>query len=357
MHLTALQPLAARRVALMRTNLLVRPGEIALAEVERPSAGPGEVVVRVRAALTCGTDLKAFLRGHPKFPMPTPFGHEFSGEVAEVGPGVGSFHEGDAIMAVPTAPCGECYYCAHGDENLCDEVMNEYVLGGFGEYVQLPARIVSLNMFPKPAGIGFAQAALLEPLSCVVHGLEMVPLRPEATVVLIGAGAISLLHALVLRAMGVGKLIIVGRGESRVAQARQLMGARVLSGGVEMALDPVLELTGGHGADVVIECTGQVEVWTHAPTLARRGGWVVLFGGCPAGSRVTFDTKRLHYDQVRIVSPFHFTPRAVRRAYDLLAGGAIDGRSLISGEVPLESLQEALMRHHRGEGVKYAVIP
>lgn len=341
---------------LMRAQLLHRPGEMELVHLPRPVAGPGDIVLRVRAALTCGTDVKTFLRGHPIFPTPTLFGHEFAGEAAEIGSGVTRFKEGDALMTVPTAPCGECYYCRSGDGNLCDAIKRDYVVGGFGEYLKLPARVVNINAFHKPAALRFREAALLEPLSCVVHGLDMVPLRPQFTVVLLGAGAISLLHLLALRAMGVDRVIVVGRGEKRLKWARQFGATHVLGGGVEHASEPLLELTDGRGADVVIECTGQPAVWEAAPALARRGGWVILFGGCASGTRVSFDAHRLHYDQVRLVSPFHFTPDAVRRAHDLLVSGQLDGSALISGEFPLEELPTALDVHRRGEGIKYAVV-
>ena len=337
--------------------MLHRPGEMELVEVPRPKAGPGEIVLRVQAALTCGTDVKTFLRGHPIFPTPTLFGHEFAGEVAEIGAGVGAFAEGDAVMTVPTAPCGECYYCGHGDENLCDAIKRDYVVGGFGEYLLLPRRVVETNTFAKPDELSFAEAALLEPLSCVVHGLEMVPLRPDSSIALLGAGAISLLHLLAARAMGVENVFVIGRREERLEQARRLGASQVIGGGAEEAVPALLELTGGRGADIVIECTGQLLVWEAAPGLARRGGWVVLFGGCPLGSRVVFDTHRLHYDQVRIVSPFHFTPRAVQHARDFLVERRLDGSGLISGEYSLAELPIALDRHRRGDGFKYAVVP
>src|SRR5262245_7081185 len=245
----------------MRAQMLHRPGEMELVSVARPSAGAGEILLRVKAALTCGTDVKTFLRGHPIFPTPTLFGHEFSGVVAQAGRGVKGFKEGDAVMAVPTAPCGECFYCRHSDENLCDAIKRDYVVGGFGEYVRLPARVVRTNVFPKPAELGFAEAALLEPLSCVVHGLDMIPLGPDSVVALLGAGAISLLHFLALRALGVKKVIVVGRGEKRLEQARRLGASDTLGGGVENAGPAILERTEGRGADVVIECTGQPLVW------------------------------------------------------------------------------------------------
>src|SRR5262249_55394722 len=243
----------------------------------RPVPGPGEMVVRVRAALTCGTDIKAFERGHPKFPMPTPFGHEFAGEVAETGPGVRDFRAGDAIMAVPTVPCGRCYYCARQQENLCDTVMETMVLGAYAEYLKLPAPLVSTNVFFKPTAVPFPVAALLEPLACVLHGLESAVLYPQDTVVLIGAGAISLLHLLALRAMGAERIIVVARSSARAQHARDLGADEVLVGSVAASRDAVLAATDGRGADVVIECTGHVDVWEAAPALARRGGHVILF--------------------------------------------------------------------------------
>ena len=166
----------------MKTHVLVRPGEIVFQEVPCPTPGPGEIVMRIRAALTCGTDVKAFLRGHPKFPMPTPFGHEFAGEVAAVGAQVRGFRDGDAIMAMPTAPCGACYYCERQQENLCETVMETMVLGALrrvhqaaGAHRRAPTSIRSRRVCRSP------WRALLEPLSCVVHGLESLSLRPDDT--------------------------------------------------------------------------------------------------------------------------------------------------------------------------------
>jgi L-iditol 2-dehydrogenase len=313
--------------------------------------------VRVRAALTCGTDVKTFLRGHPKFPTPTRFGHEFSGELVQVGSQVSGFREGDAVMAVPSAPCGACYNCTREQENLCSSLMNDYVLGAYGQFVKLPARIVAGGLFHKPDRLTFSEAALLEPLSCVVHGLQQIPVRPDDTAVLIGAGAISLLHLLLLRAMGLTQVIVIGRNQKRAAFAQRAGASAVLTEPPLTAREAILDLTDGRGADIVIECTGQVEVWEAAPALARRGGAVVLFGGCPAGTTARFETQRLHYEQLQIVSPFHFTPRAVRTAYDWLTSGQLDTRAVISGEFPIAKLQEALTRHQLGEGVKFAVIP
>jgi L-iditol 2-dehydrogenase len=342
--------------ATMRGHVLVRPGHVELRDLPRPSAGADGVVVRVRAALTCGTDVKTFVRGHPIFPTPTLFGHEFAGDVVEVGTQIRGVEAGEPVMAAPTAPCGACYYCRREQENLCAQVTEQFVVGAFAEYVRLPAAVVQTNLFPKPAAISYAEAALLEPLACVLHGLSQVRLRSEDTVVLVGAGPIALLHLLVLRHRGLSRIVVVARRPARAAQARAL-GAEVVPVAVEAARPPILALTEGRGADLVIECTGEPSVWEAAPGLARRGGQVELFGGCPVGTVVRFDTARLHYEQVGIVSPFHFTPRDVRAAYELLAAGDFGGQALISDVLPLDRLEEALTRHRSGEGAKFAIRP
>jgi L-iditol 2-dehydrogenase len=346
-----------RSSELMRAQVLLQPGQLQLSEVVRPRPGPGGVVVRVEAALTCGTDLKAFLRGHPKFPMPTLFGHEFAGVLAEVGSEVRGFAEGDEVMAAPTAPCDACYFCDRGQENLCARVMDTMVLGAYAEYIELPASIVRTNLYRKPRSLSYPEAALLEPLACVLHGLSQVQVRADDTVLLLGAGGIALLHILALRAQGVERVIVVARGEPRAALARRLGASSVVLADAKEAREPVLELTGGRGADIVVECTGQVDVWEASLSLARRGGQVVLFGGCPDGAVACFDTTRLHYDQIRLVSPFHFTPRDVRRSYEVLETGNFGGEALITDEYRLDQLSEALTRHQRGDGAKFAIIP
>jgi len=341
----------------MRQFLLEEPGRIRLHEVPRPEPGPGEVVVRVRAALTCGTDVKAFLRGHPMWPMPTPFGHEFCGDIAAVGSSVTGWKEGDAVMAAPTAPCAACFFCGKGQENLCESIMETMVLGAYGDYVRLPERIVRRNLFAKPPHLSFAAGALMEPLACVLHGLAAVDLERVDSAVLLGAGAISLLHVLALRSAGAMQVIVVGRSRERGRFAAELGVNEVLLDGLDAAQRRVRERTQGRGADLVIECTGQPSVWEAAPGFARRGGHVILFGGCPHGSTATFDTHRFHYEQVAMTSPFHFTPAAVRRSWEMLSAAAFPPQALVTDSLPLPELGEALARHQRGEGIKFAVIP
>lgn len=343
--------------ATMQQLFLARPGQLELRHVDPPRAGPGEVVVKIRAALTCGTDLKTYRRGHPKLPMPTPFGHEFSGDVHEVGPGVRRFRKGQGVVLAPTAPCGDCYHCRRGLGNLCDFTINNMVLGAFAEYVKVPAHIVAHNMYPKPEGLSYLEAAILEPLSCVVYGCMHLPMGPRDTVVIIGAGPIGLLFLMLARLRGVGRVIVAGRRSLRLKAARRLGADHIIDVHRTSVEDEVRRLTAGRGADVVVECTGQPAVWEQAIGLAGSGGTVMLYGGCASGSRVNVPVDRLLLDGLTIKGVFHFTPEAVREAYRLLAGRALAVSTLITGIYPLTEFRRVFDTLSRGEAIKLALVP
>lgn len=341
----------------MQAVMLLGPRKLSCEELPLPRPGADEVVLKIDAALTCGTDLKAFLRGHPKWPMPTRFGHEYAGTIAARGRNVTSVHEGDAVMLAPTAPCGVCFYCQRGQETLCVSIMETMVLGGYAEYLTVPERVIRTNLFPKPKELSFAEASLLEPVSCVVHGLQQPTIRQDDIAVIIGAGAFGLLHLVVLRALGIEQVYVIARNPRRAKIAKELGASGIIPCAAEQARPLVLDLTQGRGADLVVECTAQPRVWEEAIILARPGGQVILFGGCPPGTTVSLDTYRLHYDQVQVFSPFHFTPKAVRQAQEMLASGKIPTQHLISGSYPLSQLPHAFDLLQQGQGIKYAVIP
>lgn len=341
----------------MKSQYLTAPGHLECREIPSPHPEAGELVVRICAALTCGTDLKTWRRGHPKIPLPSPFGHEFSGIVSAVGEGVTLFRPGDPVMAVHSAPCGDCFFCRAGQENLCETIMETKVLGAFAEEIRLPAHIVARNVFPKPPHLSFAEAAFLEPLACVVYGAQTQPFRAGETVLILGAGPIGLLFLLLAQARGAARVIVVGRRPPRLKLAAELGADPVIDAERGEVTAQVATATGGRGADHVIECTGRTEAWEASPYLVRKGGRILLYGGCPAGTTVTLDTGRLHYDEITLQGVFHFTPRAVAEARQLLVAGTIDVSRLISGSFRLAELEQALRLLQTGEGMKYVILP
>jgi L-iditol 2-dehydrogenase len=341
----------------LRQAVLLEPGRLELRDYVAPRPGRGELLIQIRCALSCGTDLKTFLRGHPLWKLPMPLGHEFSGLVVEAGDGVTAFKVGDEIMAAPTAPCGICFYCRHGQENLCDDAVGRMVHGGYADMLLLPAHVVARNTFIKPADLPFEEAALLEPLSCVVHANEMARAEKNETVAIIGGGAFGLLHMLMLKAAGVREVVVIGRGAERLSWAAELGADRVIDARSADAAAEIARLNSGVGPDLVIECTGRVEGWQDAVARVRRGGRVVFFGGCPSGTALSVDTRRMHYDNLTLMAPFHFRPRDVRRAYELLGSGALNVGAIVNARRRLDDLPEVFEMLERGVVLKCAVIP
>ena len=337
----------------MRAALLLAPGQIELREVPTPRPGPGEVVLRIERALAGGTDRKAFQRGHPYIPMPGPFGHRYSGVVAAVGEGGPDLAVGQPVMGVHSAPCLSCSLCRRQKWNLCPEVMQTKVLGAFAEYLRIPARVAAQNLFPRPRQVSAEEAALLEPAACVVHGLEQIAWQHAERVVVVGLGAIGLLFAQLLPRYTAASRAGVGRRDKGLALAR--------SYGVDPLWDarrcgpPPGEWH--RRFDVVLECTGRLEGWQQAFDLAAPGGQVLLFGGLPAGSVFPVDATRLHYEEIRLIGDFHFSPGDVAKARQFLLEGAVASAGLIDGCLPLERLPEALQNLAAGQALQYAIAP
>lgn len=225
--------------------------------------------------------------------------------------------------------------------------MDSKILGAFSEYILLPQHIVSTNLFLKPKDLSFESASLLEPLSCVIHGLSKLCLNDRDRVAVIGTGPIALLFTLVLNHKGLD-VITIGRDVERLNRSKAF--------GANEWLLLSNERCKTLNVDLVVECTGSVDVWEKAPMLTRKGGTVLLFGGCPRGSSVCFDTYRLHYDEITLKGAFHFTPDDVKEAYDLLASG-LEVEGLITDTYPLGEITTVFERLSRGEGLKFAIKP
>jgi L-iditol 2-dehydrogenase len=313
------------------------------------------LLVRVRAALTDGTDLKTYRRGHPLMPFPARFGHEFSGEVAAIGKGTAGWRVGDPIVCVHSAPCTHCYWCLHGEEELCESLVETMVFGAYADYVQIPPRIVQRNAYPKPAGVSYSTAAFLEPLSCVVHSIRFLEPQQDGLVAIYGDGAFGIMHALLLEREGV-RSVLFGRRTERLTLAREL-GIDAVDVRNLPAIEAIRARTEGRGADALIECTGNIDIWQLAPSLVRRGGIVSFFGGLPSETRVSFDAARLHYDQVQLIAPFHFASKDVRRAYELISSDELPLLRLTSRTAGLHEIEDVFASLDAGHGMKAVIEP
>jgi len=341
----------------MRAQVFYGPGDLRDERVPVPTPGPGEVVLRVDAALTCGTDVKTLRRGHPVMipHVPTVFGHEFAGRVAAVGAGVRAVREGDHAVAANSAPCRACRSCQAGRPNLCEDLL--FVNGAYGEFIALPARLVAVNLVRLQSTTPASRAAFAEPLACALGGVERARVDGGQSVVVFGHGPLGCLLAMVAAARK-ARVILVGKGGWRLERVRSLGIAEVLD--ATAAPDIVADLraaTGGRGADVTIDATGRPEVWQQAMDAVGRGGSVVFFGGCAPGTTVSVDTRRAHYEELTLLGAFHHTPDLIRRAVELLEANVVEPDPLVTHRMGLGGVREGLELMAGGKALKVLIEP
>jgi L-iditol 2-dehydrogenase len=343
----------------MTAAVLYGKEDVRIERLPVPVAGAGEIVVRVHAALTCGTDLKVYRRGyHAKMlTPPIPFGHELAGTVHEVGAGVTAFREGDRVVALNSAPCDACYFCKRDQQNLCDDLL--FNNGAYAEFINIPARIVEKNTLPMPDRLPFEHAALTEPLACVMRGLEESAPRAGDSLVMIGAGPIGLMFMHAAQIAGLHVIAVVKHDE-QIAAARTFGAEHVVqTTAVDDPVAAVRALTpDDRGVDIAIEAVAVPATWQWAVDMVRKGGTVNFFGGPPSGTRVEFDTNRLHYNDITLRASFHHTPATARKAFELITSGKFKCREYITGRAPLKEVGEVFRGlMHRSADIKTAIIP
>lgn len=350
----------------MTAAVLYGREDVRIEQVTVPHAGPGELIVRVSAALTCGTDLKVFRRGyHAKMIQPPAlFGHELAGIVEQVGEGVTEFAVGDRVVPINSAPCGDCYFCKRGQENLCEDLL--FNNGAYAEYIRISARIATKNTLHVPEHVSMEHAALTEPLACALHGFEDSNPHPGDMIAVIGGGPLGLMIMHVAALSGCTVIAVV-KHDAQVEAAKALGVAHVIQTTmVEDTVTAVRALTPGErGVDIAIEAVALPETWEQAVDMVRNGGVVNFFGGPEAGTKVAIDTNRLHYGDLTLKATFHHTPAICRRAFALIASGKFQSDRFITGHAPLTDLNKAFAelldrgsdRGRCGNCIKTAILP
>ena len=310
----------------MRAARLYGPGDLRIEDVPRPEPGPGDVLVQIEVALTDGTDLKTFRRGHPLLAResPAPFGHEFCGIV-----------DGRRVVAANSAPCGNCDGCARGEQ--CREL--EFLAGAYADWLVVPERIADVNLHEVPPGLAPEVAAMVEPLACCLRGVERADVHAGDRVAILGAGPIGLMLAACVADGGGWPVVVGGRPERR--ELVDHFGA---------------ESGPGTGADIVLEAAGSDTAWIDAIELVRPGGTVVMFGGLPPDARPPVDAYRLHYEELTVRGSFHHSPATVRAALGFLASGAYPWERLVTHRLLLDDLP-ALFADPPRDLLKAAVVP
>ncbi|MCH6230586.1 zinc-dependent dehydrogenase [Microbacterium sp. CFH 31415] len=341
----------------MRAAVFHEPGRIEVTDVPVPALEPGDVLMRVRAASICGTDLRIMKHGHFKIPAGTPrvLGHEVAGEIAEVGDGVSDYRVGDRVSITPNVGCGHCEMCVQGLNQLCPtyDAFGITLDGGFEEYMRVPSWAIARgNLVPLPDAVPFDKAALMEPAACCLHGQRKIDVGPGDDVLIIGAGPIGCLHTLIAKRRGARRVIVANRRQSRLDIAAT-MGADVLVNVTDTALhEEIMRLTEGRGVDVVITCVSNPDVIASATDLLARLGRLNVFSGLGDAARPAIDVNALHYRELVMTGTTGASNKDYRDVLDLLGRDDVDLSPIISQRFSVEDIQAAFDHAASGAGMK-----
>lgn len=345
----------------MRAVVLHAPNDLRFEDISTPVAGPGEVVVRTRAAAICGTDLRIVDGSKTRgVRYPSVLGHELAGEVAEVGSGVTGLVVGERVAVTPIVYCRNCYYCNHGMENLCinNRALGYDYDGGFAEYTLVPAAAVAAgNVFPLPDGVSFVEGSLAEPLACCLNGMEKSRVSIGQTVLVVGAGPIGLMHVQLAKAAGAREVLVSEPQAHRREYAHGMGATRVVDPQETNLAQVVADLTAGLGVDAAIIAIGSPEAVDQSLGLVRKGGTLNLFAGFPGRGDVVLSANAIHYGEINVVGTSSSSRSHYGQALGLIESGAVNLRALATSLHPLAETMDAIALVRRGDGLRAIVDP
>ena len=345
----------------MRAAVFHGPEDLRLCELPRPAVGTGELLVKVAACAVCGSDVRTLRHGARNISKPVVLGHELSGTVVEAGPGVSGYRVGQRVAVAPAIPCGECTCCRRGAQTMCERLRSigyEFD-GGLAEFIAVPASAVRAGCVNTvPENVSFEEAAIAEPLACVINAQELVDVHEGDTVVVLGAGPIGCLHTALARVRGAAKVMLVDIRPERLQLAAAFGADVLIDGSSEDAFARVMEETGGGGASVVIVAAPSHQAAQQAVTMAARRGRVNLFAGLPKASpMISIDSNAVHYRELSIVGSYGSRPDHNRMALELVASGKLPIRALVGLELPLDRVLDGIAAVEQGRVLKVVVRP
>lgn len=338
----------------MKSILFYGPGDVRYEDIDKPSPGEGEVLVKIRYAATGGTDLKTYLRGHPRIikEIPSRFGYELVGEIEELGTGVRDFQIGDSVVPANTSPCYKCFFCKKEEYSLCENL--EFLNGSFSEYIIIPKNIVKHNLYKLKKETDLRAAVMTQTLAVALHGYERSNIKDGDFVSVYGLGAIGQTFIKVAKKLNDIKVIALGRSKQKLDLARNNGADFVIDiGNINGAvIESKIKEICPYGSDVLIEAVGKKEAWQNCINLVRPGGLINYFGGCKKGTNIELDTYKVHYEEIKIIGVFHHSPKYIKAALNMIENCDIDMSDLISDEKKLKDFKTAMEKHREGKVFK-----
>jgi 2-desacetyl-2-hydroxyethyl bacteriochlorophyllide A dehydrogenase len=336
----------------MKVALFEKPRHLNITQKDLRTLTSDEVLVNVTACGVCGTDLH-IVDGTSRSSPPVVLGHEYAGVVQDAGKGGHGFEVGDHVAVDPNISCGTCFYCRRGEVHLCERLraLGVDIDGGMAECSIVP----SAQLYRLPKGMSAEKAAFIEPLSCVVHGIDRAQIHPGDTVVILGGGTVGLLFLQLARISGASRVFVVEPSKWKRDIAARIGADAVLDPGEVNVSEVIMELT-GVGADRVIECVGRPESVALSMELARRGGTVELFGVCPAGVKIPFEPKSVYFKELTIIGSY-VNPHTFDRSIALLASNKVSVDHFVIEKFSLDGVHDALKALKEGNTIKSLILP
>ena len=330
----------------MKAFIMDENRELKIAEVPEPYAKEDNMIVRVRSASICGTDMRTFLKGNAKITPPRVLGHEFAGDVIHAGNLAKEygFQEGDRVTAAPAIGCGECWPCKSGHTNMCDhlETIGFQYDGVFAKYVEIPAKAIrNGNVLHLPDDIDYDAATLIEPAACALNGQSYMHIQKGDYVVIYGSGMIGCIHAELAFRKKAAKVIMVEPVEKRGKIAMEKVpGVVWINPFTQNTVEEVMKLTDNRGANVVITATSAPSVHTEAQVIAAKMGRISLFGGLPGESKGYIDSNLIHYKELQVCGVHATTPGFMKEIMEIMQDNALDSTKYIERIVSLDDIEK-----------------
>ena len=345
----------------MKAAVYLEPGRIEVTEIPDPEILEDELLIRVRAASICGTDLRIYKHGHFKIPAGERrvLGHEIAGDVIEVGSRAKGYAVGERVTVTPNVGCGLCRQCRAGANNMCPdyEAFGISLNGGFEEFLRIPGFAVQRgNVFHIPDGVTYAEAALVEPFSCSYRGQRQLHVDFEDTVLIVGAGPMGAFHTILAKLAGARKIIVSDLAPVRLENARRLGADVVVNVSSTDLAEAVMTETQGRGADVIVTAVSSPAVQAQAVALLATHGRVNFFAGLGAGGTVEIDTNRLHYKGLVLTGTTGSSNSDYAAALELVGDRRADLSSLVTATFPLERIHDAFEHSTSGSGMKSMIL-
>lgn len=345
----------------MRAAVFHEPGVIAVEDVTEPALDDDGILVRVRAASICGTDLRISKYGHFKIPAGTRrvLGHEIAGDVVAVGSDVVGFAVGQRVTVTPNIGCGRCDFCRQGLNNMCPdyEAFGISLDGGFQEYLHVPGFALERgNVFPIPDGVAYEDAALTEPFSCCWRGQRALSVGVDDTVLIVGAGPIGIFHLMLSKLAGARKVIVANAGQARLDEAKRLGADVTVDVSVSDLADVVMAETAGRGVDVAITAVSNAQVQSQAVDLLATHGRLNFFAGLGGGERPEIDTNRLHYRGLILTGTTGSSNGDYAESLRMVGDRRVDLGRLVTGRFPLDEIAAAFQHSASGAGMKAMIV-